>query len=93
MHLFQVHQAFTGILSALYDLKRHCLRFSIIYFIICRRCYSLHAMSLTTMHFLVEIMFILKALKSHFKGQYDKQNLKLVVISYKIYATCRKMFS
>ena len=28
------------------------------------------------------ILFILKAIKSKFKGSYDKQNLTLVVISY-----------
>ena len=31
--------------------------------------------SVSTMRFLIEIMFILKAIKSHFKGSYDKQNL------------------
>ena len=41
--------------------------------------------SLSTMHFLIVIMFILKAIKSHFKGSYDKQNLTRVVISYQIY--------
>ena len=35
--------------------------------------------------FLIEIIFILKAIKSYFKGSYDKQNLTLVVISYEIY--------
>ena len=39
-------------------------------------------MSVSTMHFLIEIMFILKAEKSHFKGLYDKQNLTFMVISY-----------
>ena len=43
-------------------------------------------MSLTTsvsaMHFLI---FILKAMKSHFKGSCDKQTLTLVVILYEIY--------
>ena len=34
----------------------------------------------STMRFLSEIMFNLKAIKSHFKGPYDKQNLTLVVI-------------
>ena len=38
--------------------------------------------SVSTMHFLLEILSILKAIKSHFKGSYDKQNLALVVISY-----------
>ena len=32
---------------------------------------------------LAEIMFILKAIKPHFKESYDKQNLTLMVISYK----------
>ena len=37
--------------------------------------------------FLIEIRIILKAIKSHFKWSYDKQNLTLVVISYEIYET------
>ena len=36
--------------------------------------------SVSTMRFLIEIMFVLKAIKSHFKGSYDKQNLTLVLI-------------
>ena len=51
--------------------------------------WSVHVTSLTTFvstrHFLIEIMFILKAIKSHFKGSYDKQDLTLVVILYEIY--------
>ena len=43
--------------------------------------------------FLVEIMIILRAIKFHFKGSYDKQNLTLVVISYEIYETRRKLVS
>ena len=31
--------------------------------------------------------------KSHFRGSYDKQNLTLVVISYKIYETCQRLVS
>ena len=31
--------------------------------------------SISSMRFLNEIIFILKAIKSHFKGSYDKQNL------------------
>ena len=31
--------------------------------------------SVSTMRFLSEIMLILKAIKSHFSGSYDKQNL------------------
>ena len=44
-------------------------------------------MTVSAMCFLLEIMFILKMIKSHFKGSYDEQNLTLVVISYKIYKT------
>ena len=47
--------------------------------------------SVPTMRFVIEIMFILKAIKSHFKGSYDKQNFTLVAISYEIYDTCRKL--
>ena len=47
--------------------------------------------SVPTMRFVIEIMFILKAIKSHFKGSYDKQNLTLVAISYEICDTCRKL--
>ena len=35
--------------------------------------------------FLLEILSILKVIKSSFKGTYDKQNLTPVVISYEIY--------
>ena len=38
--------------------------------------------SVSTMRFLLEILPILKAIKSNFKRSYDKQNLTLVVISY-----------
>ena len=38
------------------------------------------------------IMFILKAIKSHFKGSYDKQNLTLEVISFEIYETREDSF-
>ena len=41
--------------------------------------------------FLIEIVFILKAIKSHFKGSYDKQNLTLVIISYEIYETPQRL--
>ena len=41
--------------------------------------------SLSTMCFLPEIMFVLKAIKSHFRGSYNKQNLTLKVISHEIY--------
>ena len=44
-------------------------------------------MSVSAMLFLLEIMFISKAIKSHFKESYDKQNLTLVVSSYEIYET------
>ena len=49
--------------------------------------------SVSSMRFLCEIMFILKAIKSHFKRLYDKQNLTLVVISYEIYETRRRLVS
>ena len=41
--------------------------------------------SVSTVRSLIEIMFILKVIKSQFSGSYDKQNLTLVVISYEIY--------
>ena len=34
------------------------------------------------MFHLIEIIFILNVIKSHFKGSYNRQNLTLVVISY-----------
>ena len=34
--------------------------------------------------FLIEIMFVSKAINSHFKGSYDKLNFTLVAISYEI---------
>ena len=47
-------------------------------------------MTVSAMCFLLEIMFILKMIKSHFKGSYDEQNLTLVVISYKIHETSQR---
>ena len=41
----------------------------------------------SAMRFLLEILFILKAIKSHFKGSYDKENFTLVTISYEFYET------
>ena len=39
--------------------------------------------SVTTMHFsLKKKLSTLKAIKSHFERSYDKQNIRLVVISY-----------
>ena len=43
--------------------------------------------SVSTISFLNKIMIILNAIKSHFKGSYDKQNLTLIVILYEIYET------
>ena len=43
--------------------------------------------------FLIDKMLHLKAIKSHFKGSYDKQDLILVVISYEIYETRRRLVS
>ena len=57
----------------------------------------IHVTSLTTsestMHLRIEIMFILKATKSHFKGSCDKQNIALVVISFDIYETRQRLVS
>ena len=44
------------------------------------------------MCFHIEILFVLNAIKYHFKGPYDKQNLTLVVISYEIYETHQGSF-
>ena len=53
--------------------------------------WRVHVTSLTTtvstMRFLIETMFILKAIKSHYEGSYDKQNLTLAVILYEIHET------
>ena len=49
--------------------------------------------SVSTIRFVAEIVFVLKAIKSHFRGSYDKQNLTLVVISYEIYETRRRLVS
>ena len=40
--------------------------------------------SMSTTHFLTEIVFITKAIKFHFNGSYDKQKLSLVVVLYEI---------
>ena len=57
----------------------------------------IHVTSLTTslsaIHFLIEIKLILNAIKSHFKGSYDKQHLTFVVISYEIYETHQRFVS
>ena len=47
----------------------------------------------STMSFLTEIIFILKVIKSHFKGSCDKQSLTLVVILYESYETRRTLVS
>ena len=49
--------------------------------------------TVTAMRFLIEIMFILNAVFSHFNGSYNKQNLTTVVISYEIYETHRRFVS
>ena len=43
--------------------------------------------------FLIEIMIILNAIKSHFKGSADKRNLTLVAMSYEIYESRRRLVS
>ena len=50
-------------------------------------------MSISAMRFLIETMFISKAIKISYKWSYDKQNLTLVVISYEIYETRRRLVS
>ena len=42
---------------------------------------------------IIEIMIILKAIKSNLKGSYDIQNLTLVTISYEIYVTRQRLVS
>ena len=49
--------------------------------------------SVSTLLFLIEIIFILKAIKSYFKGSYDKQNITLVIISHEINETRRRLTS
>ena len=50
--------------------------------------WRVHVTSLTkfvsTMLFLIKIVFILKAIQFHSKVSYDKQNLTFVVISYQV---------
>ena len=43
------------------------------------------------MHFLIEMMFILKVINPIFKESYDKQNFMPVVISYAIYKASYEM--
>ena len=43
--------------------------------------------SVSAMRFHIELMFVSKVIKSHFKGLDDKQNFTLMVISYEIYET------
>ena len=49
--------------------------------------------SMSAMCFLLEDLSILKAIKFTFRESYDKQNLTLVVISYEIYETRRRLVS
>ena len=50
-------------------------------------------MTVSMMHLLIEIMFIWKIIKSHFKGSYGKHNLTLLVMSYEIYQICQRLVS
>ena len=43
--------------------------------------------------FLAEIMSILEAIKFHYKGSHDEQNLTLMVILYEIYETRQRLIS
>ena len=56
-------------------------------------CVKSLTMSVSTARFHIELIFILKAVKSCFKGSYDKQNFKLVVISDEIYETRQRLVS
>ena len=68
-----------------------------------KNCMTSHVMTLWHLHVigsigvyntsLIEILFILKTMKSHFKGSYDKQKLTLVVVSYEIYETLHRLVS
>ena len=56
--------------------------------------WRVHVPSFTaTMRFLIEIVFILKAIKFHSKVSYDKQNLTLVIISYQMTTRVRSSMS
>ena len=48
---------------------------------------------MSTMRFIIEIRFILKAIEFHLEGSFEKQNLTFVVISYEIYETRRRFVS
>ena len=48
--------------------------------------------SVSTVHFLIEMIMILKTIKVHSDIPYDTQNLTLVVISDEIYETRRRHF-
>ena len=69
-------------------------------FIIWRCCYSVDNLmtthvisnSIDNVHvnnagYIIEIIFILKAIRSSSEGSYDKQNLTLLIISYEINET------
>ena len=50
-------------------------------------------MSVSAVHFLGEILSILKGKNSNFKGSYDKRSLTPKVISYEIYETHQRLVS
>ena len=58
--------------------------------------WRVHVMSLTTsvstIHFLIEIKIILKAIKSSLKGSYDKMNLKHMAILYEFMKLAEDLF-
>ena len=45
------------------------------------------------MCFVIDIIFVFKAIKSNIKGSYNKQNITLVVMSYEIYETRLRLVS
>ena len=51
------------------------------------------ATSVSTMRFRTEIIIILRAIMSYFKGSDDKENLTRVVILYVLYETLRRLVS
>ena len=59
--------------------------------------WNIHVTSLTismsTIHFLIEIMSILKAIKYHVNELYVKKNLPFAVISNEIYETRQRLLS
>ena len=56
-------------------------------------CNVIDNVCVNNLFFFLDIKFIWEAIKSHFKGSYDKQNLTLVDISYEINETRQSLVS